>query len=507
VSEIQRVTFFEDRAEVVRRENLSLAPGVHRVTIEGLALFVDDTSLQAGLPADAPGRVLGAKVLRRTRVHAAATAEEILAIEKDLERARALRVTAEHGLARAQAEESRVGALFDRWTAALERVPRGGIDPWKKAHDSIAEALTTALDEVAKQSLALDSARLDEQRAILRLKQGRELVPRYEAAAEVQVELQKETRDLPLDITYRTPLALWRPEHTARLVKNGDKHELILRTTATVWQRTGEEWRDVRCRFSTARPAAAASPPLLSDDVLSLQRKQDRGVTVEARDEAIATAGLDRGARAVEEMPGVEDGGEPLSFEAARPVTIPSDGRPFRVDLGERRLPCTVDVVVHPEKSEAAHLRATATLSGAGPLLAGPVRLGRGSSIVGRAKTAFVAVGEPFELGFGVDDGLRVRRRVDEERDTTPVIGTQKRKRTIKLYVSNLGGDPRRLKIIERVPVSELDDVKIEVVDSANAHIDKDGIASIEIELPANGNKEISFAYRIEAAAKVRLSF
>lgn len=507
MSEIVRVTFFEDRAEVVRRETLSLAPGIHRVTVEALSLFVDDTSLQAGLPADAAGRVLGAKVLRRKRLHTAATADEIAAIEKDLERARGVRVDAEHSLTRAQAEETRVAALHERWAAALERVPKGEIDSWKKAHDSIAAALTAALDEVAKQLTALRNAQLDEKRAELRLQQGRELIPRYEAAAEVQLELQQEAKHLPLDVTYRTPLALWRPEHTARLVKNGDKHELILRTEATVWQKTGEEWRDVKCRFSTARPAAAASPPLLSDDVLHLQRKQEKGITVEAREETITTAGLDRGTRSVEEMPGVEDGGEPLSFEPARAVTIPSDGRPFRVDLGERRLPCTVDVVVHPEKGEAAHVRATATLSGGGPLLAGPVRLARGSSIVGRGKTSFISMGEPFELGFGVDDGLRVRRRVDEERDTTPVIGTQKWKRTLKLYLSNLGGESRRLKVIERIPVSEIDDVKIDVLDAAGAKIDKDGIASVEVELPANGTKELSLVYKIEAAAKVRITF
>jgi uncharacterized protein (TIGR02231 family) len=501
------VVFFEDRAEVKRRARFTLPPGTHQVTVEGLALAVDDTSLVAGLPADAPGRVLAARVHRRTRTHSVATAAEIEAIEKDLQVARDRSVAAQKGLERAQAEQQRLTSLQEQWASAVERVPRGGaaeMTRWRDAHQAVEAALHRALDDGDRCAAELTAAQLDEHFANLRLQQGRQLVPRYEASAQIQVEVSAE-KELVLDLSYRTPLALWRPEHTARLVDKNGSWELVWKTHATVWQRTGEEWHDVRCRFSTARPTSAASPPLLTDDVLYLQKKQEKAVVVEAREQTIATAGLGRGARAVEEMPGVEDGGEPLSFTAARPVTIPSDGQPFRVELSERRMPCTVDLVVHPERGEAAHVRATATLSG-GPILAGPLRLARGSSMVGRGKIAFVADGEPFEVGFGADDGLRVKRRVDEERETTPVIGTQKWKRTLKLYLSNLGGAARKLNVIERVPVSEIGDVEIEVLDKGGATIDQDGFAKFTVELAANSTRELALVYKIEAAAKVRLT-
>jgi len=50
-------------------------------------------------------------------------------------------------------------------------------------------------------------------------------------------------------------------------------------------------------------------------------------------------------------------------------------------------------------------------------VLAGPVLLVRGTELVGRGRVRFVAKGEPFELGFGVDDGIRVRRQVADERE------------------------------------------------------------------------------------------
>src|SRR5262249_54967788 len=151
-----------------------------------------------------------------------------------------------------------------------------------------------------------------------------------------------------------------------------------------------ETWKDIPCRFSTARPARSAAAPLLRDDVLSTRKKTDmerKQVVVEAREQTIATAGVARGTRDVEEMPGVDDGGEAQWLTGRMNATIESDGRPVRVEVSQRTLSCTVARVCYPELGGATHLRATATMPGPTPLLAGPVTIGRETEIVGRSTT------------------------------------------------------------------------------------------------------------------------
>ncbi|HEU4532645.1 MAG TPA: DUF4139 domain-containing protein, partial [Polyangiaceae bacterium] len=212
--------------------------------------------------------------------------------------------------------------------------------------------------------------------------------------------------------------------------------------------------------------------------------------------------------RAVDEMPGVDDGGEPLSYEAPAPVTLASDGRPFRVEIGRAALRAKVERVALPERAQVAHLRATATLVRGGPLLAGPVRVARGAGLVGRTSIAFVGRGEPFELGFGADDAVRVRRRVEEVRDTVSLIGTQVLKRTVKVFLSNLADGPRTVEVSERFPVSELDEVEVSVQASEGVKLDhREGFARKTVELAPHGVAELSLAYELRAAAKVRLSF
>ncbi|MFO0603125.1 MAG: mucoidy inhibitor MuiA family protein [Polyangiales bacterium] len=508
-----RVTFFEDRAEVQRVARAEVPAGVSWVRVAGASVALDDPSLVASVAGDR-ARVIGARVVRRVREVPAASAAEVESFERDHRAADRKRAEADASLQRAEAAWQRVRALQAAWVEAVQKVPAGGDDPtaasarWRAAWDALDGRAVACLDGRRDAGTGLDDARDDLARAALRLAEGRRAHPRYEAVVEVQVEA-REAHACEVTLVYRTPCALWRPEHLCRLVRRDDgAHELVVRTWATAWQATGEDWSAVPCRFSTARPAQSASAPLLTDDVLRARRKSDaerRTVTVEAREQTVALAGV-AGARAVDEMPGVDDGGEPLWFDAPRPATVPSDGAPVRVELFEARMPCEVDRVAFPERAAAVHLRATATLSAPAPLLAGPVVVARGGEVVGRGRVGYVGRGEPFELGFGVDDGLRVRRHVEEKREVTTVMGAQKIARTVTVYVSNLGAEARRLTVTERVPVSEVRDVEVAVVSAGGARHDaKDGFLRWDVEVPAHGTHEASLAYRVEAPAKVAL--
>lgn len=504
-----QVTFFEDRAEVIRRTTVQLPEGCSFVTLLGASVFLDDPSVVVkALGGDV--RTLGTRVLRSMRTIPEAGPGEIELLQKALKQATDKRTQAQQALDRADLARARTGALLEAWTQAMAQIPRGGMESmatWIGSFEMLEKEMGESLDRASQHRWDQRLAILQQGQAQLRLDLGKRVEPDYRAAVEVQLE-SKQAGKVDLELIYRTPCALWRPEHVARLVTRTDgKSELVLQTLATVWQATGEVWDGVRCKFSTARPARTASPPLLHGDILRSRRKTDterRQVVVEERDEVVANVGLDRGARQVEEMPGVDDGGEPIGYEATKPCTIVSDGHPFRVELQERRLECEVDRISYPERSEAVHFRATATLAGSKPLLAGPMWIAREGTIVGRSKTGFVGQGEPFELGMGVDDGLRVRRTFEEKRDTTPVIGTQRITRLVNLFVSNLGEAERSLHVVERFPKSEIEDVKVEVTSHREGRVDdRDGYLHYEVVIPPRGTKELVMEYRIEAASRV----
>jgi uncharacterized protein (TIGR02231 family) len=431
------------------------------------------------------------------------------------------RTRIQRNVERLAADVERARALAAQWRDALSKAPAGLADEarargFRESYDLVVARHEAVASRLQIERRALRDAERALQRAERALADGAVERPSIEAFARVQLAAS-EAGEVELSLTYRVPCALWRPEHTARLESapsddsGGEPASRAVRwtTAAVLWQRTGERWEDVELTLSTARPARAASPPLLREERLALRKKTEherQRVVVDAREQTVAVAGLDRGARAVSEMPGVDDGGEPVSLSPAERVTIPSTGKPVRVDVLAVSLEAAVDRVVYPERSAAAHVRATMTWRASVPLLAGPVRVALGPSLVGRGRVGFSAQGEPFELGFGADDAVRVRRHVDETRDTVMVLGTQRVRRVVNVWVSNLSGAARGLKVIERVPVSEIADVEVQLgAHEGWRHEPRDGMLERDVRLDPQSGKKLTFEYELRAGAKVDL--
>jgi uncharacterized protein (TIGR02231 family) len=518
------VTVLEDRAQVKRRAVVPVAAGASRVVVDGVAPALVDKSLlvTAGggvSVASATCQRYLAPWLEQEAGAAGASGASIVELERqrrelatavtDAERA----FTVAEGEANAMIELARAAlaeladaaAWGDADAGAGERL--GLLDRREAEARAKATRLTLELEEKRA-----DLDRLDRRLAELRARAGRE-------AARVVIELSTPAAaDVELAIEYVVPGAAWRPYHRATLdPKTG---AFALRTDACVWQATGEDWTAAGLTFSTERPSLGVEPPDLADDVLRVRRRPDQ-VVVETRDQEIDSVGLGRGP-GVQDVPGIDDGGLGTRLRGAAPASIPSDGCPYRVLLAERAMTATVELVAMPERALAAHLRAVATNPGPGPILAGPVDLVLASGYVGRGVLGFIAAGEKLELGFGPDAEVRVHRV--EERDVEEggiLSGWNETRVRIAVRISNLGEAARTLKVTERVPISEVEQVKIEVA-AADAWqledehgrrepikivttraLDDKGMATWVVELPPRDRRAIGLEYRIKSAKGV----
>jgi uncharacterized protein (TIGR02231 family) len=226
-------------------------------------------------------------------------------------------------------------------------------------------------------------------------------------------------------------------------------------------------------------------------------------VVVQMREEQVK----DTGARAEAEMPGVDDGGKPLEFAPRGRYSLPSNGQPTRVEIGHRVLKASVARVLLPERAQTAFLKADANWEGEAPILAGPLRLARGGSVVGRSRAKFVAPGEKFETGFGPEEGVRCKRAVREERETAKLTGSQTIERKVTLRLSNLGDSKRELEITERIPVSEIEGLEVKLTEGKDWKQDQDGYLKRTVQLEPRANLTLDFSYEIKAKSNVVLPF
>jgi uncharacterized protein (TIGR02231 family) len=401
---------------------------------------------------------------------------------------------------------------MNRWLGDLKiRLAAGvarGIDPVPFADQAaavLADREAAALERLEIGNDLAEVVRLMQQLEA-RAAAARQPGGRYAAQLEARVEVEA-AGTFEIAWSYVVPCALWRPEHLARLNGRGEDVTLSLATQGVIWQATGEAWEDVELACSTARPGRAATAPLLEDELLHARRKTDqerREVVAELRDEDIQTTGLG-GSQAASRMPGVDDGGEALVWSVTDRSTVPSDGRPVRVPLSRWEARTALSRVCLPERAVQVILRAELANPGPRPILAGPVVLYQGSGYVGRTSVGFVAPRERFALSFGSQDAVRVNRERRVKQEETRLTGYQVRTVTVSLAFSNLSDQPTRIDVTERIPVSELEEVRVSVTDQAPSRPDGEGRLTWTEVLPPRGHLIRELVYKVEAPARVNL--
>ncbi|WP_030719146.1 DUF4139 domain-containing protein [Streptomyces sp. NRRL F-2580] len=506
---VTAVTCLEDRAHVERTAVLDLEAGVQRLRLGPVSALAVDRTLHAELTAEHPATVLDVRIVRgwtprgplpsadedsalRHRVHA--LEEERLAEEQRRDRLRARldllgRLTAD--LLRDIGEGAGSGeAERPRWARELDRLDA--------ERDTYGERLRTVEARLAALGTELGAV----QRAM-------DLSEEEPAELLGHVELTVETAaagPVGLRLSHLTPCALWRPAY--RAVLEGDA--LTLETDAVVWQRTGEDWSDVRLTLSTARSALATDPPRLDEDRLTLKDRsaaERRTVDVELREEEIGALGP----APVLGLPGVDDGGEARVLHSPAPVSVPGDGRAHRVPVSVFTTAASSEYACSPEVSPlVTQVVRFDNLSGHA-LLAGPVDLVRGSGFSGRGTLDFTTPGTPVELAFGSRDDHGVVREAEETRDSAGIMQRTVVTRTVRLHLSRFSAPGERgdrvVVVRERIPVSEVSAVEVRLRKEACSPppevVDADGIVRWDVALPPGGRRTVTLVYELSASSKV----
>ena len=515
---VLRVLLTEDRAQVSRGASLSLAAGSSRLVVRGVSPLVVDATLQSSAAGPDGEWVVSQAAVRRRWVavtRAARQSDRALA-----ERARTLEQRVrrlEGALGRTEAGAAALSDELHLYARFLVRnALRNAFDAEQADRDLAAmrDRLFTSLDRARDLRADTWLARRDHAEvaeAIASLERGE-----LELSAELHLGLEGPGGQVEIEVGYLVPNALWRPSYTASLRRSAEGDSLTIRVEATVWQRTEVDWTGVGLTLSTARPSVGAGLPPLHHDKLAVRDKTpEERRTVEAAFEDVAVQSTDRtgvGA-SLSALPGVDDGGEVQELRPEGVWQVPSDGRPHRVLVGEFTVPVQSRLLCVPELRPGVFRHVVLSngfLNGGrpAPLLAGPVVLVVDGGYVGLGEIEYVAAGESFGLSFGTDDDLVVRytrRKVVEERFARADLKWF----IARAVLTNTGEAGRTVELCQRVPVSELDAVKVHIGDerttSGTDGADKSGHVRWRATLGAGESKPFELAFRLEASGRIDL--
>ncbi|MBM9498793.1 DUF4139 domain-containing protein [Leptospira sp. 201903071] len=187
--------------------------------------------------------------------------------------------------------------------------------------------------------------------------------------------------------------------------------------------------------------------------------------------------------------------------------TIPSDRSLNKVFLKKKSLSLVPGYATSPIAGPGAYLTVEASNSEGEPLLAGPMEVFSGNTLLGNTILSVSKPGEAIRMELGQDRDILVNRRETSFEQKEGVISSRtKIKYKVSIEVKNRKKRTSMITLIDRIPYTVDDSVDIKFEPGKDIpEKNVEGILTYKIELPAGGKKIIEFEYSVSHPAENRL--
>lgn len=513
---IAAVTVYPDRARITRRGKITVPSGDQTVYVEPLPLILQEDSIRVA--GRGPATVLGVDLA--TQHHPQAPDETVAELERQRREAQA--EVAE------LTDADDVQAQLDTFLEQLARRAGGSFAKTLASGEAGAElggftdSLASRLSAVrsTRRDLAAQRREAEERLAAVdrRLAEiAQQRTPDRRSAA-VALALESEA-EVEIELSYVVPAAGWISSYDVRLT--GD--QLTLNWYGLVTQRTGEDWPECDLTLSTARPTVTAKVPELDPWFLDRFRP---AVPIAARAPGAVSlgAGLQVGrARAdafteqeqsAERMLAnldatVEQGVTAATYTPPRPVAVPADGAAHRATIASIGLDAELDYITAPVRSADVHLRATVVNSSQHTLPAGKAAVFHEADFVGSAALPLWAPGEDVELALGLDDRIRVERKLVRRTATKATLGsTRRREVEYETKVENHTPRRARITVLDQLPVARDHEITVKpnTAEPEPAETTDLGVVTWKLDLDPGKETTIKLGFRVDTAKSVELT-
>ena len=508
-SSIDTVTVYPDGASVTRVISLDLPSGDNRVVAKDFPLTLDPSSLRVEGEA---GEKLTIGAID-TRPPRPVTPVNLSEIDRRIETLRDQRADLDGAIASAEARRKFAQRFAEASPAGLgEKGEARPMSDWRAAFAAVA-------DEVATADTAVRDAKRkqrDIDREIARLEQDRNAKP--PAKLEVSIDLASvAATKATLRVTYSVRNARWTPLYDARLDTGARdrKPALELVRRAEITQSTGEDWSNVRLDVSTVRTARGGDAPDLN--TLVVQYPEPARVKGEsalrghvaydlpppaAAPAAVSTDLMQK--RADEQQAAAEISAFQASFRIPGRVSIGASEGAKSLRIASATIAPDLVIRSTPVLNPTAFLQASFVQGEDAPLLPGKVSIYRDGTFVGLGRMAAAGKDETVRLGFGADDKVKIDDTVIKHNEGSVglIVTSKTDERAFKTSVRNGHDFPIRVAIQDRLPVSENEDIVVEMLPSTTPPTttnvrDRRGVLEWAFEAKPGEVRDINFAWRV----------
>lgn len=507
-SAIDTVTVYPDGATVTRVIAIDLASGDSTLVAKDFPLSLDPSSLRVEGEAGAK-LTIGTIDARPPR----AAPVNLPELDKRIEALKDERADLQGTIDAAAARRKFAQRFAEASPAGLgEKGEARPITEWRAAFTAVAEevaAAETTIRDAARKQREID-------RQIAQLESDRSAKPPGKLEVRIDVASAAATKGT-LRVTYTVRNARWLPLYDARLDTGAKdrKPQLELVRRAEVTQSTGEDWSNVTLGVSTVRIARGGSAPELgslvaqypqvpkpqADMVMPSAAPAPRQMKLFAGKKEEA---LEQRERADEQQAVAEIGDFQATFKIPGRVSLGAAEGAKSLRIASMSVPADLAARATPVLDPTAFLEASFRQTDDTTLLPGKVAIYRDGVFVGRGKLTGSVKDDIVRLGFGADDKVKVERTVLKRNEGSAglIVTSKTDERAFKTTVRNGHDFPIHFAIEDQLPVSENDEIAVEMLPATTPPTAKDirdkrGVLEWSFDAKPGEVKDINFAWRV----------
>lgn len=281
----------------------------------------------------------------------------------------------------------------------------------------------------------------------------------------VETAMQKDA-----DLRYYISDAGWAPWYEIKATEMNKPISIIYR--AKVFNNTDIEWKDIDMILSTADPNKSANAPRLDpwklnyynynyDYDYQFEQQSNLNENYYLKQEEQSKNKVQRGAVSFTTISVSE-----LSIElkVKTKYSIPSNSKPYIVDITEYQLPATYKHIAVPKVEREVYLLAQITEWEDLNLVEGQANVYFDNTFVGKSYISTRDVSDTLSLSLGRDKKVSVTREKVKDYTSKQLIGTKKKETYRFQYdIKNNRKTPIDLDVIDQVPVSENSEIEVTV--------------------------------------------
>lgn len=498
ISEIEQVTIFLNRAQVIREVKARIGAGESNIVLEGLTAELDPQSIhvsgtgnivimgiqhnqnyldEANLPAKLK-TLQDSLEYYLAKLTEAKNRKDILAKEEQL-----MEANQKIGGTQQNLTVAELKAMADFFRARMSDIGRSKIET-----DQVIKDLNEKVEKLQQQ--------IGEQRGFL-ARNTSEIVITVSSKAAASATLQ---------VSYIVPNAGWYPVYDLRATDT--KSPVELNYKANVFQQTGETWENVKLKLSTANPALGGRKPELYTWYLDFPRPMPLQEKVRVRGMATMPYAADSAApeadlamaESVANYVNTIQTSLNTEFDISIPYTVPSSPKPTVVDVSRHQVDAAYEYAAAPKLDADAFLMARITGWEAYSLIQGEANVFFEGTFVGKSFIDPNNIKDTLSVSLGRDKRIVVQREKVKDFTSRRTIGANRRDRyTWEISVRNTRNEPVKITVEDHVPVSQNSQIEVTVDNTAGAkYTAENGKLLWDLSLNPNETKKMRYSFEVK---------